>query len=463
MQSNKNFTLKIELEFNSGSRHGEIQELTGDGTYEIGCDDSCAVNFVKGTEPFVSRHHAELSIFEGQVHLCDLNSSNGTYINGNLIEASQRLYCGDMIELGVDGPRVRILSADKGMIRPKSKHGTIVMPKPKHISDLGAHLHPVEERVDKESGDRKVVLLLLLVSLIAVLIYQTLQTKEQKTEMQSLRSGLQNIEKMQQKDNAEDIALTLNKKYGPAVFLVGLRVKREGFQTSAGKYPVGHIQAGGTAWAFDKDGLLATNAHVISATIETQKLYPRYLEFVVIQNGTGKVFKVISSRIHPDGRDPAKTIFRVGDVGIIFVDKPVPAAIPLQSKAGLEKLSSGMTLYSIGFPVERSSSAAMKDFYSYDSPDKVLATLRQGIVQRVTTADGRNTTPAEHKLIHLSIATTGGQSGSPIFSKEGEVAAILTSSARYHAGKRALSLPHPGMFSYAVRIDVLKEMLKKKD
>ena len=64
MQSPENSELIIQLEFNSGSRHGEVQELAGDGAYEIGCDSSCKVGFVEGTEPFVSRRHAEISIFE---------------------------------------------------------------------------------------------------------------------------------------------------------------------------------------------------------------------------------------------------------------------------------------------------------------------------------------------------------------------------------------------------------------
>lgn len=53
----------------------------------------------------ISRHHLEVFIDEqGLVFVTDLNSSNGTYVNGNRIKGSALLNKGDILKLGADKP-----------------------------------------------------------------------------------------------------------------------------------------------------------------------------------------------------------------------------------------------------------------------------------------------------------------------------------------------------------------------
>jgi S-DNA-T family DNA segregation ATPase FtsK/SpoIIIE len=63
------------------------------------------------TEPSVSRHHARLSVVmekEGKrLQIADLESANGTYVNGQRIAAARTLSVGDTVELGTTRLRLR--------------------------------------------------------------------------------------------------------------------------------------------------------------------------------------------------------------------------------------------------------------------------------------------------------------------------------------------------------------------
>jgi ABC-2 type transport system ATP-binding protein len=48
----------------------------------------------------VSRHHARVALRDGQPHVEDLGSTNGTFVNGQRVQASLQLAAGDRIQLG---------------------------------------------------------------------------------------------------------------------------------------------------------------------------------------------------------------------------------------------------------------------------------------------------------------------------------------------------------------------------
>ncbi len=80
----------------------ESRELT-DGTWFIGRGESCRIrlNF-----PDVSERHAYLSVRDGVVHLKDLNSANGTYVNGEPIDETVTLDGSKVIQIGESMLRV---------------------------------------------------------------------------------------------------------------------------------------------------------------------------------------------------------------------------------------------------------------------------------------------------------------------------------------------------------------------
>ncbi len=63
-----------------------------------------------GRDKGVSRRHAEFILREGQLHLRDLGSTNGTRLNGQPLQPN-RLYClreGDLLQLGNIYLRVKL-------------------------------------------------------------------------------------------------------------------------------------------------------------------------------------------------------------------------------------------------------------------------------------------------------------------------------------------------------------------
>ena len=53
---------------------------------------------------FVSRHHARLFIAGGRVHVEDLNSLNGTRVNGKRVQGAVAVQPGDTLDFGFQGP-----------------------------------------------------------------------------------------------------------------------------------------------------------------------------------------------------------------------------------------------------------------------------------------------------------------------------------------------------------------------
>ena len=76
----------------------------------IGREPSCQIPLEPNQYLSVSRRHAlirPLSLLGNDLprwEICDLNSANGTYVNGQFLQGCQELQVGDRIELGQDGP-----------------------------------------------------------------------------------------------------------------------------------------------------------------------------------------------------------------------------------------------------------------------------------------------------------------------------------------------------------------------
>ncbi len=62
----------------------------------IGRDEACDLQLLRGS---LSRRHCELRLSRSQITVKDLDSSNGTYVNGRRIEET-RLVDGDKLTIG---------------------------------------------------------------------------------------------------------------------------------------------------------------------------------------------------------------------------------------------------------------------------------------------------------------------------------------------------------------------------
>jgi DNA-binding winged helix-turn-helix (wHTH) protein len=79
-----------------------------DGEHVAGRDPECSL-VIDGTT--VSRRHARITVAHGAATIEDLDSTNGTHVNGTRISAPTRLAPGDEFALGSEALRVRLRSS----------------------------------------------------------------------------------------------------------------------------------------------------------------------------------------------------------------------------------------------------------------------------------------------------------------------------------------------------------------
>jgi len=84
-----------EIIFTTGPFAGQKLEIPETGII-LGKDESADLVI---TDPSVSGQHAQLRIEDGAWYIIDLNSTNGTVVNGNAIQAVP-LKSGDIVEIG---------------------------------------------------------------------------------------------------------------------------------------------------------------------------------------------------------------------------------------------------------------------------------------------------------------------------------------------------------------------------
>jgi pSer/pThr/pTyr-binding forkhead associated (FHA) protein len=97
----------------SGSRATEVDvvELGAHRELIFGRADSAAVRFDPRLDAMVGRHHARLDWDPDaptSLRLIDLESRNGTWVNGCRIASAVSLLAGDVVQLGTRGPSFEV-------------------------------------------------------------------------------------------------------------------------------------------------------------------------------------------------------------------------------------------------------------------------------------------------------------------------------------------------------------------
>jgi CRP-like cAMP-binding protein len=98
----------VKLKYLNGTHPGSTKEFT-QPVIKVGRAPSCdfALYDNTGRHSIASRVHAELRCEDNQLYLCDLNSSNGTFVNGERIK-KVALKNGDMLTFGPDGLELQV-------------------------------------------------------------------------------------------------------------------------------------------------------------------------------------------------------------------------------------------------------------------------------------------------------------------------------------------------------------------
>lgn len=122
----------------------EVWIVNASESATIGRDPACQIVIDSGHYSMVSRRHAEVrySAVDGVSGwwLCDLNSANGTFLNGQRLDGCQRLQGNDLIVLGQKGPKFHVEAPL--LTLPPEAVGTVV------ASDRrSSHAEPVSAEV----------------------------------------------------------------------------------------------------------------------------------------------------------------------------------------------------------------------------------------------------------------------------------------------------------------------------
>jgi len=99
---------RIVIRHITGVKANQIDQVELEGLVEltIGRDPTCNVVFESLRDDYVSRRHAAIRIENGDhFKLIDLESRNGTLLNGNAVRGEVELSPADIIELGAEGPK----------------------------------------------------------------------------------------------------------------------------------------------------------------------------------------------------------------------------------------------------------------------------------------------------------------------------------------------------------------------
>jgi len=104
---------RIIVNHQTGSRAGTVEVYPTNRFQSLyfGRDPSCDVQFDEEKDDLVSRSHAVIEWEEddpSRITISDLLSSNGTYLNGERVFGAVPLNTGDVMQLGKNGPTMRI-------------------------------------------------------------------------------------------------------------------------------------------------------------------------------------------------------------------------------------------------------------------------------------------------------------------------------------------------------------------
>ncbi len=161
----------------AGEGEPKVQEISAESFTEamIGREPGCRIQYDEDRDEIVSRHHAKLipaSRAPLIVAIVDLDSRNGTFVNGHRVKGELRLSPGDRIRLGPGGPEfdIDIQPPNPGKETVALKHAGLTVAAP--TIDRGdarpvPPAIPVPPRPRSSSGLRLLVLFSGLVLMIA--------------------------------------------------------------------------------------------------------------------------------------------------------------------------------------------------------------------------------------------------------------------------------------------------------
>ena len=154
--------MTIELRILSGARAGQRARFEK-SLVTVGRHPLSDLQFDPDSDLDVSTRHAELREADGGWTVFDQQSTNGTFVNGERIAGHRRLFAGDTLTLGENGPRMEIHFADAPRPTVASSGAAAAAPR----RDTGAR---IADAVHAETASLKRMFALAVGSLLVIVL-----------------------------------------------------------------------------------------------------------------------------------------------------------------------------------------------------------------------------------------------------------------------------------------------------
>ena len=168
-----------------------------------------------------------------------------------------------------------------------------------------------------------------------------------------------------------------------------------------------------------------------------------------LNHSNGKSFRIAKVQVHPR-YNPGGPETGEYDVAVFEIAGRTDCYFDIASRRQLYALMPGTPVASAGFPTE----GVDDDDLDLEKPE---ASYASGDIKKITDFAGKDAGPEYNRSITHSVPAVGGSSGSPIFTADGKVVAVLWGVL--HTGRNERGrLPSALLHNFAVRIDQIYEM-----
>jgi S1-C subfamily serine protease len=456
--------MTLELRVLSGTRAG-TRETFEMAVVTIGRHAMSDLRFDPQTELDVSTRHAELRGVNGVWTIHDQGSTNGTYVNDERIDGPRRLRDGDVVSLGVHGPRVEVRgiaelsdtpptprTSFQQAARPSESAGAAPA-KPRMDTSMRVAVAVEEQTKSMHRNYMLAGIALVAVGALGFVLWQrqvSTREKEMIEQFAHLESAMMAMQQKIGNARPADSAYTAALKDTLAANRRDLaRVRQQIADGTATKGSVSELSKkldrtalmqqsiaqmdvskivdrndaavamlasdfdgkfiAGTAFGITAGGLLVTNKHVVhnEAGVSAQRL-------MVIYANTNKWLRARIVRMSADD-----------DLALIQVEAagkyPVVSGV---SKAG-ELARVGAPVASIGYP---------------GATDTPMEGTGMNITARTTSTPG-TVSKRLSDVIQIDSYAGHGSSGSPLFDAAGNVVGVIYGGAAESNGRIVYAVP----------------------
>lgn len=167
-----------------------------------------------------------------------------------------------------------------------------------------------------------------------------------------------------------------------------------------------------------------------------------------LNHSNGKSFRIAKVQVHPR-YNPGNPTGEY-DVAVFEIAGRTDCYFDIASRRQLYALIPGTPVASAGFPME----GVTDNDLDLEKPE---ASYASGDIKKITDSAGKDAGPEYNRSITHSVPAVGGSSGSPIFTADGKVVAVLWGVLHTGINERG-RLPSALLHNYAVRIDQIYEM-----